>query len=93
MYCITKWCKSITDSGRDEYTGRQAPMIKHYTEKYGEKPDALHRFRLLDADEIIYAYGVSTEPDSFAPLDYYMPAYGCVEIQYKDPKTGKYETL
>ena len=53
----------------------------------------LYDFRLLDDDGIIYAYGKSTSPDSFAPLDRYEPDYGCTEIQYKDPATGKYHPI
>ena len=53
----------------------------------------IHRFRLLDDDGIVYAYGVSDDDSSFSPLDYYAPMYGVVEIQYKNKTTGKYETL
>lgn len=77
---ITKWCKSITDSGKDEYTKRN-------TEGMTEN------FRLLDDDGVIYAYGKAKEGIDFEPLDYYMYSYGCTEIQYKNKETGKYETL
>lgn len=93
MYCITKWTKAITDSGKDEYTGRLATMKKKYTEKYGAEIPELHDFRLLDDDGEVYAYGKSTKADSFAPLDRYMYEYGCTEIQYTNKQTGKYETL
>ena len=76
---ITKWCKSITDSGKDEYTGRDVTGCDR-------------RFRLLDDDGEIYAYGKASE-ETFAPLDAYMYDYGCTEIQYKNLDTGKYETL
>lgn len=92
MYCITKWCKSITDSGKDEYTDKLKVMKERLTEKYGAIPE-LHSFRLLDDDGVIYAYGMSTNDSSFAPLDRYMPEYGCSEIQYKNRSTGVYETL
>lgn len=92
MYCITKWCKSITDSGKDEYTGRLAKMKSRLKEKNGAVPE-LFSFRLLDDDGEIYAYGKSTNDSSFAPLDKYMYEYGCTEIQYKNAKTGEYETL
>lgn len=75
---ITKWCKSITDSGKDEYTGKDT---KGMTE----------RFRLLDDDGIVYAYGKTKEGVDFEPLDYYIYEYGCVEIQYKNKETGEYE--
>ena len=77
---ITKWCKSIMDSGKDEYTGRDT---KGMTE----------RFRLLDDDGTVYAYGKAKEGVDFEPLDYYMYEYGCTEIQYKNKETGEYETL
>lgn len=76
---ITKWCKSITDSGKDEYTGRDVS-------------GCLHRFRLLDDDGEVYAYGKASK-ETFAPLDAYMYEYGCTEIQYKDEETGKYIVL
>jgi hypothetical protein len=77
---ITKWCKSITDSGKDEYTNRNTDGMTQ-------------KFRLLDDDGVVYAYGMAKDDIDFEPLDYYMYAYGCTEIQYKNPKTGIYETL
>ena len=95
MFCITKWCKTITDSGKDEYTGRLPKMRKRLLERDGIVQE-LYDFRLLDDDGEIYAYGKSTDDRTmaaFAPLNKYMPLYGCTEIQYKNKKTGKYETL
>lgn len=92
MYCITKWTKAITDSGKDEYTKRMPIMREKLVEKFGEVPE-LFSFRLLDDDGEIYAYGKSTDNSSFAPLDRYMYDYGCTEIQYKNKVTGMYETL
>ena len=92
MYCITKWCKSITDSHKDQYTHRLPRMKQKLIDNEGIVPP-LFNFRLLDDDGVIYAYGVSTDDSSFAPLDRYMYDYGCTEIQYKNPSTGKYETL
>ena len=92
MYCITKWTKAITDSGEDEYTHRLPKMRERLIEMHGEVPE-LFRFRLRDDDGEIYAYGVSTDDSSFAPLDAYKWDYGCTEIQYKNKKTGAYETL
>lgn len=77
---ITKWCKSVTDSGKDEYTGKDT---KGMTE----------RFRLLDDDGIVYAYGKAKEGVDFEPLDYYMCSYGCTRIQYKNKETGEYKDL
>lgn len=83
-WIITKWCKSITDSGKDEYKDNSnVENIKELT----------NRFRLLDDDGTIYAYGLSKNDSSFAPLDAYMNDYGCTEIQYKNKTTGEYETL
>jgi hypothetical protein len=92
MFCITKWTKAITDSGRDEYTGRFTRMKERLADAAG-RTVPVYSFRLLDDDGVIYAYGKSTENGSFAPLDRYEPVYGCTEIQYKNPATGKYETL
>lgn len=94
-FCITKWCKSITDSGKDEYTGALARMKTKLKGLYGEVPP-LYSFRLLDDDGIVYAYGSASECDTesaFYPLDRYADFYGCTEIQYKNPETGVYETL
>lgn len=92
MYCITKWTKHITDDGLDKYTGRAKLLRQRLAEK-GQASAPLYPFRLLDDDGVIYAYGLSTDPDTFAPLDRYEPAYGCTTIQYKNPDTGRYETL
>lgn len=92
MYCITKWCKSITDSHKDVYTNRLPHMKQRLLETRGYVPE-LFKFRLLDDDGYIYAYGYSTSDSSFAPLDRYMPDYGCTEIQYMNQLTKKYETL
>lgn len=55
----------------------------------------LFKFRVLDDDGIIYAYGVSTDCDSeeaFEPLDEWaMPSLGATEIQYY--LSGTWETL
>ncbi len=92
MYTITKWCKAITDSGKDVYTGRLPVMKEKLKEQFGTIPE-LFDFRLLDDDGTVYAYGKGTDDSSFAPLDRYMYDYGCTEIQWKNKKTGCYETL
>lgn len=84
MFFITKNCAAISDSGKDEYRNK------------GKSRKGLFKFRLLDDDGEVYFYGYSSSCDdekAFAPLDYYGASYGCVEIQYKNPKTGEYETL
>lgn len=91
MYCITKWTRNITDSGKDEYTHRLPVMRRRLAERGNASADLLS-FRLLDDDGIVYAYGKNTDCD-FAPLDKYEPLYGCTEIQYRDPDSGKYITL
>lgn len=60
---ITKWCKSITDSGKDEHTGKDTAGMTE-------------RFRLLDDDGVVYACGKAREGVDFEPLDYYMCSYG-----------------
>lgn len=83
MFVITKWCKTITDSGKDEYTHKQHANMSF-------------EFRLLDADNAVYAYGYSDDCSSekaFEPLDMYMYAYGCTSIEYKNSVTGKWELL
>lgn len=53
-----------------------------------------HKFRVLDDDGNIYAYGYSSDKDSegaFVPLDLAMGWWGCTEIQYKE-ESG-WETL
>ena len=96
MYCITKWTRHITDSGKDEYTGRFEKMKLRLADELannGNIPIPVYDFRLLDDDGVIYAYGKSTDNSSFAPLDRYEPLYGCTEIQYRNPVTKEYETL
>lgn len=79
-YVITKWCKTITDDKKD-----------HYVNKDKVTKEMIHKFRILDDDEI-YGYGVSDQI-SFAPLSHYRPLYGVTGIQYKNPTNGKYEFL
>lgn len=83
MYKITIWTAAVTDSGERKTVA--------------QKPSGLnHKFRLLDDDGVIYAYGYSddsTSEDAFAPLDEVGEAYGCTSIEYKNQKTGKYECL
>lgn len=79
MFQITKWCKSITDDGKDH--------------KVCDKPEGMDfKFRLLDDDSIVYAYGYS-DKENFAPLNKYQGDYGCTEIQYKNREYDKWETL
>lgn len=80
-WVITKWCKLITDDNKDWYVNKDV-----------DKKHMIHRFRIMDADEEIYAYGVS-DSITFNPVDYYMNTYGVVDIQYKNKETGEYETL
>lgn len=56
-------------------------------------PKMIHKFRCRDDDGVTYFWGVCSDDSSFAPLDTVGAALGCTEIQYKNPKTGKYETL
>lgn len=82
-FVITMWTKEITDSGKDEYTG-----ANH--DKYP------YKFRLLDDDEIVYAYGYSktdNDENAFLPLDYYAGAYGVTMIEYWNSETKEWEML
>lgn len=83
-WVITKWCKIITDSGKDEYKDNS------HVENLAQ---LTNKFRLLDDDGNVYAYGLSKSDSSFAPLDAYQNDYGCVWIEYKNPTTNKYEVL
>lgn len=56
------------------------------------------KFRMLDDDEEVYYYGYclseGDEIGAFSPLENFgMPNAGCADIQYKNPKTGVYESL
>ena len=77
-WCITKWCKCITDDDKDHYMKNKNP--KEFTKK----------FRLLDDDGTVYGYGFNKE-ENFKPLDYYMNSLGVTTIQYRE--NGKYKTL
>ena len=82
MYVITKWCKAITDSGKDEYTHKLSD-------------DMPFEFRCLDDDGIVYFYGCSRSCDdeeAFAPLDQTGQEYGCTSIEYCNEK-GEWEEL
>lgn len=81
-WIITKWCKCISDSGKDEYVNQDK-----------KKDTMIYEFRILDDDDIVYAYGLSDDDNSFEPLDYYEGLYGVTSIQYKNEQTGKYEYL
>lgn len=63
--------------------------------KTGELP--VQQFKIYDADGEHYASGVLyDENDSasgFEPLNRLMYDYGATEIRYKNPSSGKFETL
>ncbi|GAA0071698.1 hypothetical protein UT300003_32230 [Clostridium sardiniense] len=75
-WCMTKWCKTVTDDNKDKYIKNKNPK------------EFVHKFRLLDDDGIIYGYGFSKEV-SFKPLDYYMYSLGVTRIEYKNDKLYK----
>ncbi len=66
-----------------------------YTEE--KHASLLHRFRLLDDDNIVYGEGMSESCDdgkAFAPLDDFgMGAWGCTGIEYWQPSQQKWESL
>lgn len=80
MFVITKWTRHVTDDKKDKYTGKSHDNLPY-------------KFRLLDDDGVVYAYGYSNDDSDFGPLDCYMYSYGVTEIQYKNPVTKEYETL
>lgn len=60
------------------------------------KKDCPHHFKLYDDDGILYYEGYSDDDNSeraFKPLDWAMYDSGCTEIKYRNPISGKYETL
>lgn len=79
----------------EEKFNRNIQANRLYTKEQVDtlKPEMVHRFRCLDDDGTSYFWGVCSDDSSFAPLDCLGVAYGCTEIQYKNPKTGEYETL
>lgn len=82
-YKITAWCSPVTDSGENVIVAKK-PKNTPY------------KFRLLDDDGTVYAYGYSTsndDEDAFEPLDDNETKYGVTEIQYRNEETGEYETL
>ena len=92
-FCITKWCKCITDDHKDIYTGRLPKMKEALKYENNGVLPPLFSFRLLDDDGIVYAYGKCTDDSSFAPLDVYGDAYGMTMIEYKNPETKEWEEL
>ncbi len=83
-FYIIQVCACVSDSGEDEQRNE------------GRSTEGMFQFRLLDDDEEVYFYGYCTSCDdeeAFAPLDEYGVAYGCTEIQYRNEKTGEFETL
>lgn len=51
------------------------------------------RFRMLDDDDLTYYHGLSSEADSFDPLDDFgTPNAGCTDIQYRG-RSGGWESL
>ena len=47
------------------------------------------RFRMLDDDDLTYYHGLSSEADSFDPLDDFgTPNAGCTDIQYRGHSGG-----
>lgn len=78
----------------DEKFSRKIRKTKEYSEEQLKELESkmIYHFRVLDDDNITYFWGVSSDNESFAPLNRVGLAYGCTKIQYKN-KYGKYETL
>ena len=67
-------------------------MKNKYRKIYGLDLSETFDFRLLDDDGVVYAYGKNTK-ESFGPLDKYGSDFGCTDIQYKNKRTGEWESL
>lgn len=61
--------------------------------KLVSNPKTRQHFKTYDDDENINYEGFATPDTEFEPLDWAMADVGSTEIQYHDPKTGKYEIL
>ena len=103
FYKITGENKNVFDGGHfdrgprfypegDYFIAEHDPEYRRF-EKAGKFPDMPHRLRVCDDDGVTYFWGVCSDDSSFAPLEGDGYAYGCTYIEYKDPKTGKYEML
>lgn len=72
-------------------------MIKVSKERLAEfkKSGFKTYFKIYDDDDILYFSGYlhESEPDDFTPLDWAMFDSGCTRIDYRNPETGKMETL
>lgn len=53
----------------------------------------LHKYRVKDADGIVYYEGRSSSDASFAPLNWAMADAGATDIEYLDPATGRWVGL
>lgn len=71
-WIITKLCKSITKTGKEEYINNDK-----------KKDTMIYDFRLLNADKVICAYGVSDNESCLEPLTYYGHIFGCATIEYR----------
>lgn len=76
-----------------EHFGARIPFIRVFGET---DPKVLRRmgqlFRILDDDGNIYFSGYAAE-ESFEPLDYAGPRWGCTDIQYRDGETNEWTSL
>ena len=89
----------ITHENRAVYGGEKFARTVRCEYEYSKAqiaamlPEMTHKFRCRDAHGITYFWGVCSESNSNAPLDCVGADQGCTEIQYKNPTTGRYETL
>ena len=82
----------VVKSRQTDETGRNV-YVFWVMKIYRMLDKMVHKFRVKDADGVTYFWGVSSDPNSTAPLDIEGAEYGCTTIQYKDPETGKYTDL
>ena len=65
----------------------------YYVGNPGKPTTCIHKFQLLDDDDILYFEGLSSNDSSFAPLDLFGNGYGCTDLKYYNPNTDKFESL
>jgi hypothetical protein len=87
------YINEITEEIGDPKNFKEILSYHWVEEKHRQK--AIHRFRILDDDGVIYYYGFSTSCDTesaFSPLDdYALPNDGATIIEYYC--NGKWEEL
>lgn len=91
MWKITKDLITSEDELKEGKTwvGKQSA---NWNDKKVENKE-IHEFRLLDGDEIPYLEGVTTDCNSFAPLDHFEDMLGVVVMELKNKTTGEWDMM